>query len=193
MTYKNYAADIEYSDEDKCFVGHIAGISAIIGFHGDNVAELRSAFEEAVDDYLDYCAEEGKAPEKSYSGKIMFSTSPEIHAKGAMLMEFDGGYQAVIAYDPDIEMFRGEFIGLNGGADFYAADIPSLKKEGRISLNLFLKMCAEDGVPPKKAQGKFALRLPPELYQSAAAKSASAGKSLNAFITEAIEQAVASD
>lgn len=61
MTRKNYTADIEYGDEDKCFVGHIAGISAIIGFHGDNVAELRSAFEEAADDYLDNCAEEGKA------------------------------------------------------------------------------------------------------------------------------------
>lgn len=109
------------------------------------------------------------------------------------IMEFDGGYRAVIAYDPDIEMFRGEFIGLNGGADFYAADIASLKKEGRISLDIFLKLCAEDGVTPLKTRGKFALRLPPELYQSAAAKSASAGKSLNAFITEAIEQAVTSD
>lgn len=76
MTYKNYTADIEYSDEDKCFVGHIAGISAIIGFHGDNVAELRSAFEEAVDDYLDYCAEAGKAPEKLRSGKIILGASP---------------------------------------------------------------------------------------------------------------------
>ena len=32
------------------------------------------------------------------------------------------GYRAIIQYDPEIEMFRGEFIGLNGGADFYATD-----------------------------------------------------------------------
>ena len=32
------------------------------------------------------------------------------------------GYQATIAYDEEIDMFRGEFIGLNGGADFYATD-----------------------------------------------------------------------
>ena len=36
------------------------------------------------------------------------------------------GYDAVINYDPEIEMFRGEFINLNGGADFYAADIKGL-------------------------------------------------------------------
>ena len=60
------------------------------------------------------------------------------------------GYDAVINYDPEIEMFRGEFINLNGGADFYASDIKGLHKEGRLSLNMFLEMCREDGVTPKK-------------------------------------------
>lgn len=45
------------------------------------------------------------------------------------IMEIDG-YRAVIVYDPEIEMFRGEFIGLNGGADFYAKDIDGLRREG---------------------------------------------------------------
>lgn len=106
-------------------------------------------------------------------------------------MEFEGGYQAVIAYDPEIEMFRGEFVGLNGGADFYARDAEALKREGRASLEVFLRMCAEDGVSPRKAQGKFALRLPPDVYQSAAVAAAAEGKSLNAFITNAVRQAVA--
>ena len=38
------------------------------------------------------------------------------------------GYCAVIKYDPEIEMFRGEFINLNGGADFYADNITRFKK-----------------------------------------------------------------
>ena len=42
------------------------------------------------------------------------------------LMEIDG-YRAIIKYDPEIEMFRGEFSNLNGGADFYADNIKSLK------------------------------------------------------------------
>ncbi|HDL4195620.1 TPA: type II toxin-antitoxin system HicB family antitoxin, partial [Mannheimia haemolytica] len=47
------------------------------------------------------------------------------------------GYKAVIAYDPETELFRGEFIGLNGGADFYADNVIQLKKEGELSLNIF--------------------------------------------------------
>ena len=39
-------------------------------------------------------------------------------------------YRAVIQYDPEIEMFRGEFTGLNGGADFYADRVPALRQEG---------------------------------------------------------------
>lgn len=66
------------------------------------------------------------------------------------VMVFPDGYQAVISYAPEIEMFRGEFVGLNGGADFYAKDAESLKREGQTSLDVFLKMCAEDGVSPKK-------------------------------------------
>lgn len=41
------------------------------------------------------------------------------------------GYRAFVQYDPDIDMFHGEFVGLNGGADFYAKDIDFLRKEGK--------------------------------------------------------------
>ncbi|MBK6962121.1 MAG: type II toxin-antitoxin system HicB family antitoxin [Gammaproteobacteria bacterium] len=44
------------------------------------------------------------------------------------------GYQAVISFDPDLQMFRGRFVGLNGGADFYAKDVVGLRHEGGISL-----------------------------------------------------------
>ena len=58
------------------------------------------------------------------------------------------GHNAVVKYDPELDMFRGEFLGLNGGADFYAASIEELKKEGRISLQTFLDMCKEEGIEP---------------------------------------------
>lgn len=59
MTYKGYSAKIEYSQVDHCFMGHVMGIQDIIGFHADNVAELRKSFEESVDDYITYCAGQG--------------------------------------------------------------------------------------------------------------------------------------
>jgi predicted HicB family RNase H-like nuclease len=59
MLYKGYHARIEFDDEDRIFVGHLAGIRDIVGFHGSSVAELETAFREAVDDYLAHCAKLG--------------------------------------------------------------------------------------------------------------------------------------
>ena len=100
------------------------------------------------------------------------------------------GVKAVIAYDPDINMFRGEFVGLNGGADFYATDIEGLRREGEISLRVFLDMCAEDGVSPyKRASGRFNLRLPQEIHEKAITLAKASGKSVNAWIADVIRQA----
>lgn len=56
MKYNGFTARVEYSDEDGLFVGHIAGIKNVVGFHGESINELREAFEEAVADYLETCA-----------------------------------------------------------------------------------------------------------------------------------------
>jgi predicted HicB family RNase H-like nuclease len=90
MTYRGYAARIEYSDEDRCFIGHIAGINDVVGFHGESVGELRAAFEEAVDDYLEACERFGRAPQKPYSGKLMLRVPPEVHAAVAAAAEVSG-------------------------------------------------------------------------------------------------------
>jgi predicted HicB family RNase H-like nuclease len=95
------------------------------------------------------------------------------------------GYQAVISYDPDINQFRGEFIELNGGADFYAADVDALRQEGEISLRVFLEMCREKGIEPRRSfSGKFNVRIPPELHARLALEAASSNKSLNAVVVE---------
>jgi predicted HicB family RNase H-like nuclease len=101
------------------------------------------------------------------------------------------GVKAVISYDAEIEMFRGEFIGLNGGADFYATDIEGLKKEGQLSLQVFLQACEEDGVEPFKSySGKFVLRLRPEDHAAIALAASASGKSLNQWATETLRHAV---
>lgn len=84
MTYKGYAARIEFSDEDDCFVGHVAGIRDVVGFHACNVEALRAAFHEAVDDYLTTCDTVGKSPQRPYSGKVMLRIPPETHAQAAL-------------------------------------------------------------------------------------------------------------
>ena len=90
MTHKGYSAIIQYSEEDGCFVGHIAGIQDIVGFHGESVKELRSAFKDAVDDYLDACAKTGKRPQKPASGKLLLRVPPEVHALALVEAEVSG-------------------------------------------------------------------------------------------------------
>lgn len=90
MEHKGFAARVEYSEEDGCFIGHIAGIRDVIGFHGESVAELRAAFKEAVDDYLATCKKLGKEPNKPYSGQFRLRLAPELHARAAMLAETRG-------------------------------------------------------------------------------------------------------
>ena len=90
MIYKGYTARIEYSTEDGCLIGEIAGIRDIVGFHGDSVAELRAAFEEAVEDYLEMCEESGRPPQKPYSGNVTLSIPPEVHIGIAMAAEASG-------------------------------------------------------------------------------------------------------
>lgn len=90
MSYSGYVARIDYSHEDVCFIGHIAGISDVVGFHGESVAELRAAFEEAVDDYLQTCEKLNRLPQKPYSGNLMLHIPPEIHAAIVMAAKVSG-------------------------------------------------------------------------------------------------------
>jgi predicted HicB family RNase H-like nuclease len=108
------------------------------------------------------------------------------------IMNLDS-YKAIINYDPVIDKFRGEFIGLNGGADFYATNIEELRKEGNISLKVFLEMCKQEGINPHKDySGKFNLRVPPELHAEIAARAAAEGKSLNKCVTDLLDEAIQS-
>ena len=69
MTYKEYTAQIVYSEEDSCFIGDLVGIRDIVSFHGDSLEEIRTAFEESVDDYLLTCQEFNRLPQKPVCGK----------------------------------------------------------------------------------------------------------------------------
>lgn len=69
---------------------------------------------------------------------------------------------SLIRFDPDINLFRGALIDLNGGADCYAAHVESLRGEGETSLKVFRDMCLEGGVEPRRQfPGRFNLRVPP--------------------------------
>lgn len=90
LTYKGYYARVEFDPEDMIIVGRIARIDDVVSFHADNGNDLIAAFHEAVDDYIAACAKIGKAPDKPYSGKLMFRVDPEIHAQAALAAKLTG-------------------------------------------------------------------------------------------------------
>ena len=106
------------------------------------------------------------------------------------LMTFDG-FSAKIEYDSDSDLFRGEILGLNGRADFYGANPEELRQEFKRSLDVFLEVCKEKGIEPRKQfSGKFNLRIPPELHERLAMAAQAQGKSLNSLAQEALEKSV---
>lgn len=90
MTYRDYVGTVEYSEEDGCLFGRIAGIRDIITYEGKSVAEIRQAFRDSVDDYLRHCAETGKEPNKPYSGKFVLRIDPSLHARLAIKAQANG-------------------------------------------------------------------------------------------------------
>ena len=90
MTYKGHTARVEFDDAEGIFSGRLLGISDVVGFHADNVPELRAAFEDAVDDYVETCARIGKQPEKPASGKLMLRIPPDVHRAALVAAESAG-------------------------------------------------------------------------------------------------------
>jgi len=107
------------------------------------------------------------------------------------MMSVDG-YDAKIEYDAALDTFRGEILGLTGGADFFGKTPKELKSEFKKSLKVFLAVCAEHKITPRKNySGKFNLRIAPDLHERLAIVAQAEGKSLNKLAEEALALRVA--
>lgn len=81
--YKGYFGSAEVSHEDHCLVGQILYINDLIMYQGATYKELEQAFQHSVDDYLDFCIQIGKEPEKTYSGSFNVRIGSDLHSKAA--------------------------------------------------------------------------------------------------------------
>jgi predicted HicB family RNase H-like nuclease len=84
LNYRGYLGSIEPSVEDECLHGRIQFINDIITYEGESIAELKAAFEAAVNRYLQHCAKTGKQPNKPCSGTFNVRLGEELHRKAAM-------------------------------------------------------------------------------------------------------------
>ena len=113
MTYKGYAAVIRYDDEAKVFAGHIAGITDMIHFEADNAKDLEAEFRASVDDYMEFCRETDKAPQKAASGQHPLKMPPELHARAKALAEARGmSFNALVV--ESLETSMAELVAESG-------------------------------------------------------------------------------
>jgi predicted HicB family RNase H-like nuclease len=84
LNYKGFFGTVSFSLEDNVIYGKIIGINDLVTYEAQNVEELKAAFQEAVEDYLDLCKRVGKEPLKSYKGSFNVRVKPEIHLQAAI-------------------------------------------------------------------------------------------------------------
>ena len=83
LLYKGYHAKIEYDAESQVLFGKIEGINDLVNFEAENATDIEREFRNAVEDYLSFCEEVGKTPEKEYAGTFNVRISPDLHKKMA--------------------------------------------------------------------------------------------------------------
>ena len=84
LKYKGYYGSIHYNGDDRIFYGKIEFIRALSSYEGRDADSLVMVFEEAVDDYLATCVEQGIEPEKPFKGSFNVRVAPELHQQVAI-------------------------------------------------------------------------------------------------------------
>jgi predicted HicB family RNase H-like nuclease len=66
MMYKGYTAHVEVDPEDGGFHGRVDNIEHVVTFEADTLEAAEREFRISVDDYLEWCAEDGVEPNRPY-------------------------------------------------------------------------------------------------------------------------------
>jgi predicted HicB family RNase H-like nuclease len=102
FTYKNYTAKVEVDTETKRLRGRVLNIHDAVHFEGETVESTEQEFHRAIEDYLQLCQRSGKDPEKPFSGKLPFRTTPDTHR---------AIHQAAALEDKSINSWMEEMLG----------------------------------------------------------------------------------
>lgn len=79
--YKGYYAKVDFDTEDMLIVGEVIGVSDSLNFHAETKDQIIPMFHQCIDNYLTFCKEVGKDPEKSYKGSFNIRVTPEFHKR----------------------------------------------------------------------------------------------------------------
>ena len=112
FSYKGYQAKYEWDEDGKFYHGQIANLTDIVTFHAKTLDKLKKEMVISVEDYLEFCQEEGKEPERPYSGTFNVRIKPEVHKAIAQKATRQGvSINRFVA-----EIIKKEVLGTDSGA-----------------------------------------------------------------------------
>jgi predicted HicB family RNase H-like nuclease len=79
--YKGYQGSVDYNDDDQVFFGKVMFVKPLLSYEGTDVKSLRQGVQEAVDDYLELCREQGREPDRPFKGTFNVRTGPDLHRR----------------------------------------------------------------------------------------------------------------
>lgn len=101
------------------------------------------------------------------------------------------GYRATVTFDDELDTFHGAVIGTTSVISFEGSSVEELHEAFAGAVDEYLAFCEEEGVAPDKPfSGNVALRMSPDLHRAAIETAQTEGKSLNAWLTEKVAEAV---
>lgn len=90
LKFKDYYARIAYDPSADAFHGRVIGMQDVIDFYGRTPEELREEFENSVEEYVSWCAEEGTRPEKTWQGKLTIRVDEDLRRRLAVVAAATG-------------------------------------------------------------------------------------------------------
>ena len=79
MKYKGYIGVVTFDEKANIFHGEVVNTRDVITFQGTCVDEIRQAFIDSVENYLEFCAQRGEQPERPFKGNLGLCLKPEVH------------------------------------------------------------------------------------------------------------------
>ena len=79
LKYKGYTGSVDFDDKAEIFHGEVSGLRDVITFEGRSANELKKAFRDSIEEYLEFCKELGQKPDKPFSGRMLVRMPPDLH------------------------------------------------------------------------------------------------------------------
>jgi predicted HicB family RNase H-like nuclease len=79
LSYQGYSGSVKFDADDEIFHGEVSGLRDVVTFQGSSAREIKQAFRDSIDDYLELCQETGRSPDKPFSGRLVVRMPPDLH------------------------------------------------------------------------------------------------------------------